>query len=66
VRGLQPDRAAGPGAAPRREPAAAPAIKVEIRNLRFFYKDFEALKGIDLPLYDKCVTAFIGPSGFGK
>jgi phosphate transport system ATP-binding protein len=34
--------------------------------LRFYYKNFEALKGIDLPLYDKQVTAFIGPSGCGK
>ena len=40
--------------------------KVEIRNLRFYYKDFEALKGINLTLYDKRVTAFIGPSGCGK
>jgi phosphate transport system ATP-binding protein len=50
--------------APTQDPARAP--KVEIRDLRFFYKDFEALKGIDLPLHDKCVTAFIGPSGCGK
>ncbi|HEX2116428.1 MAG TPA: phosphate ABC transporter ATP-binding protein PstB [Alphaproteobacteria bacterium] len=66
VRGLQPDRIAVPAESPRRQSAAAPAAKVEIRNLRFFYKDFEALKGINLPLYDKCVTAFIGPSGCGK
>ena len=49
-----------PGAAP------APVIKAEIRNARFFYKNFEALKGISLPLYDRRVTAFIGPSGCGK
>jgi phosphate transport system ATP-binding protein len=47
-------------------PPAAPAPKVDIRGLRFYYKDFEALKGIDLALHDKCVTAFIGPSGCGK
>jgi phosphate transport system ATP-binding protein len=55
--------------------AAAPAVpqskaelvpKVEIRNLRFLYKNFEALKDINLTLYDKRVTAFIGPSGCGK
>jgi ABC-type multidrug transport system fused ATPase/permease subunit len=51
-------------AAAMQEPARAP--KVEIRKLHFFYKDFEALKGINLPLHDKCVTAFIGPSGCGK
>ncbi len=49
---------------PASETAAAP--KVEIRDLRFFYKEFEALKGINLALNDKCVTAFIGPSGCGK
>jgi phosphate transport system ATP-binding protein len=42
------------------------AVKCEIKDLRFYYKDFEALKGIDLKLYDKRVTAFIGPSGCGK
>ncbi len=46
--------------------AAAPKVKIEIKDLRFYYKDFEALKGISLPLYDKRVTAFIGPSGCGK
>jgi phosphate transport system ATP-binding protein len=51
-------------AAPAPEPGLVP--KVEIRDLRFFYKDFEALKGINLTLYDKRVTAFIGPSGCGK
>ncbi|HEX2116150.1 MAG TPA: phosphate ABC transporter ATP-binding protein PstB [Alphaproteobacteria bacterium] len=40
--------------------------KVEIKDLRFYYKDYEALKGINLTLYDKRVTAFIGPSGCGK
>jgi phosphate transport system ATP-binding protein len=66
VRGLH----LGPGAPPEppRGDAAAQAlpVKVAIRDLHFFYKDFEALKGIGLPLYDKCVTAFIGPSGCGK
>jgi phosphate transport system ATP-binding protein len=42
------------------------AEKVVIRNLSFFYKDYEAVRGIDLTLYDKQVTAFIGPSGCGK
>ena len=40
--------------------------KVAIRDLHFFYDEFEALKGISLPLYDRQVTAFIGPSGCGK
>ena len=44
----------------------AMATKIEIKDLRFYYKKYEALKGISLPIYDKRVTAFIGPSGCGK
>jgi phosphate transport system ATP-binding protein len=40
--------------------------KVQIKDLRFYYKNYEALKGINLTLHDKRVTAFIGPSGCGK
>jgi phosphate transport system ATP-binding protein len=43
-----------------------PSDKIVIRDLHFFYKNFEALKGIDIALRDKSVTAFIGPSGCGK
>jgi phosphate transport system ATP-binding protein len=48
--------------------AAAPATpeKVVVRDLHFYYKQYEALKGINLALLDKRVTAFIGPSGCGK
>jgi len=45
---------------------AAPSAKIEIKNLRFYYKNFEALKNITLSLHDRRVTAFIGPSGCGK
>jgi phosphate transport system ATP-binding protein len=42
-------------------------VKVEVKNLHFFYDNgYEALKGIDLELRDRTVTAFIGPSGCGK
>jgi phosphate transport system ATP-binding protein len=48
-------------------PTAAPeAEKMSIRDLRFYYGEFEALKGVSLPLFDRQVTAFIGPSGCGK
>ncbi|CAH1652916.1 MAG: phosphate ABC transporter ATP-binding protein PstB [Chelatococcus sp.] len=40
--------------------------KVSVKNLKFFYGDSLALKGINLPLYENIVTAFIGPSGCGK
>jgi phosphate transport system ATP-binding protein len=43
-----------------------PQTKVAIKDLRFYYKNYEALKGINLELYDRRVTAFIGPSGCGK
>ena len=40
--------------------------KMSVKNLRFFYGDSLALKGIDLPVYTNKVTALIGPSGCGK
>jgi phosphate transport system ATP-binding protein len=40
--------------------------KIAIRDLRFYYGDSLALKGISLPLAERKVTAFIGPSGCGK
>jgi len=43
-----------------------PAEKISIRNLVFHYNGYKALKGINLPIYAKRVTAFIGPSGCGK
>jgi phosphate transport system ATP-binding protein len=45
---------------------AAEKIKIDIRDLSFFYGSSKALKNISLPLYDRKVTAFIGPSGCGK
>src|SRR5262249_26619490 len=41
-------------------------IRIDIKNLSFFYGDNKALKDITLPLHDRKVTAFIGPSGCGK
>ncbi len=41
-------------------------VKVDIRNLDFFYGDSRALKNINLGLAPNRVTAFIGPSGCGK
>ncbi len=40
--------------------------KLLIRDLDFFYGQSRALKGINLALRPKEVTAFIGPSGCGK
>jgi phosphate transport system ATP-binding protein len=48
--------------------AAAPEdkMRIEIRDLSFYYGATKALKNISMPLYDRKVTAFIGPSGCGK
>jgi phosphate transport system ATP-binding protein len=52
--------------APHAEAPQQP-VKVAINDVRFYYANgFEALKGINLELRDKTVTAFIGPSGCGK
>ena len=40
--------------------------KISVRDLKFFYGDNLALKGITLALLANRVTAFIGPSGCGK
>jgi phosphate transport system ATP-binding protein len=51
-------------AKPERERAAR--HKVEIRQLNFWYGDFQALKDISIPIVEREVTALIGPSGCGK
>jgi phosphate transport system ATP-binding protein len=40
--------------------------KLRIRNLDFYYGDFQALHKITLDIPENRVTAFIGPSGCGK
>ncbi len=40
--------------------------KISVKNLDFYYGRFHALKGINLDIADRKVTAFIGPSGCGK
>jgi phosphate transport system ATP-binding protein len=40
--------------------------KIETRDLRFYYGDFEALHGITMSIEERRITAFIGPSGCGK
>jgi phosphate transport system ATP-binding protein len=47
-------------------PAANASPKLSVRNLNFYYGRFHALKGINLEIPEKKVTAFIGPSGCGK
>jgi phosphate transport system ATP-binding protein len=79
---LQPDPAAAPsqppvrsgtatpdagsdGAQPR-DVHAKPGLSVKLAQLRAFYGDAEAVKGVDLEFRANEVTAIIGPSGCGK
>jgi phosphate transport system ATP-binding protein len=45
---------------------AVEKVKIEVRNLNFYYGRSKALKDISLSLPERSVTAFIGPSGCGK
>jgi len=47
-------------------PNNMPPAKITIRDLDFYYGDFQALKNINIDIPEKKVTAFIGPSGCGK
>ena len=42
------------------------SAKLIIKNLNFYYGNFQALHGISMEIRDKRVTALIGPSGCGK
>src|SRR5690349_19472598 len=46
--------------------APAGPAKLRIRDLNFYYGDYQALKGISLDVPENRITAFIGPSGCGK
>ena len=41
-------------------------IILQTNRLKLYYGAFEALKGIDMQIPEKQITAFIGPSGCGK
>ena len=40
--------------------------KIDVKDLDLFYGNFQALKGIDIDIKEKDITALIGPSGCGK
>ena len=52
-----------PGSSP---PPANAAVRIETRDLDFFYGRTQALYKITLSIPEKAATAFIGPSGCGK
>ena len=39
---------------------------LQTNQLKLYYGDFQALKGIDMQIPERQITAFIGPSGCGK
>jgi phosphate transport system ATP-binding protein len=47
-------------------PRQAGKVKIEIRDLNFFYGQSQALHRVSLDIEEHRVTAFIGPSGCGK
>ena len=47
-------------------PSAPTKSKISVKDLNFYYGKFHALKGINMEIPEKRVTAFIGPSGCGK
>ena len=40
--------------------------KIEVKDVKVWYGDFMAIKGIDMKIKPNSITAFIGPSGCGK
>jgi len=40
--------------------------KIDVKDVNFYYGNFQALKGINMQIQEKSVVAFIGPSGCGK
>src|SRR5688572_15649893 len=51
---------------PPQTEAEAPAMKMSVEGLNFYYGRTRALKNISLNIPANQVTAFIGPSGCGK
>jgi len=41
-------------------------VKLQVKDLNFYYGQFHALKNINMSIKENKVTAFIGPSGCGK
>ena len=48
------------------QPAVAAAPKIVARDVNVYYGDKHALKGVNVDIPERSVTAFIGPSGCGK
>src|SRR6266567_437930 len=51
---------------PARPASGTSALKMQTRDLNFYYGAFQALDSISLDIREKQITAIIGPSGCGK
>jgi len=51
---------------PASEPVAATTLRMQVRNLNFYYGKTHALHNVNLDVAANKVTALIGPSGCGK
>jgi phosphate transport system ATP-binding protein len=49
-----------------RDPAASTSVKIDIRDLNFYYGSGHALRNVTFGIPSNAVTAIIGPSGCGK
>jgi phosphate transport system ATP-binding protein len=58
--------AAATASAPAPAGRAAPEPVIEFRDLDFYYGSFRAVKGINISIQPRKITALIGPSGCGK
>jgi phosphate transport system ATP-binding protein len=47
-------------------PVPADQVKIEVKNLNFYYGKAQTLKSVSVPFSRNRVTALIGPSGCGK
>ena len=48
------------------DPAKPTTKKIDVKNLGFWYGDFNALANVTVDVKSQAITAFIGPSGCGK
>ena len=48
------------------DPARPTKKKIDVKNLAFWYGDFNALANVTVDVKSQAITAFIGPSGCGK
>ncbi len=55
-----------PSAVARRQATETAPVKLSVRGLDFHYGKFHAIKGVNMEIPEKRVTALIGPSGCGK